>query len=361
MTLIITDADVERLLTMEECIEAMHTAFKDFSTGSAVNRPRVRYLARHSDPGLRYMANVHVGACPSVGVACVRAGSQILRPAGPDNQRRSYENPSNFNWGVVVLYSTETAEPLALMHEFQLSGMRVGATTGAAVRELAPADAATLGLFGTGKQARTAFEAICAVRPIKRVKVHSPSAVHRDDFAREMARQGTEVIAVENPEEVVRGSTVICAATNAMSAVFDGDWLTDGQVVVTTANSDVTNKRSEADPKTFALARQIIVNDWESVIDSDQTELLEPIEKGIVSRDQVLELGDVFSGKSKLDRSGKGILFFKNNSGLAIQFAAAGAILIQKALAEGKCKTIPTEWLGSDLSSYYEKGFRPSP
>lgn len=361
MTLIITDADVERLLSMEECITAMHTAFKDFSNGSAVNRPRVRYLAQHPDPALRYMANVHVGACPSVGVACVRAGSSLLRPAGPGNERRSYETPSGFNWGVVVLYSTETAEPLALMHEFFLSGMRVGATTGAAVRELAPANASTVGLFGTGKQARSAFEAICAVRPIKRVKVHSPSVQHRNDFVKEMARQGTEVVAVENPEEVVRGSDVICAATNAMSAVFDGDWLADGQIVVTTANSDVTNKRSEADTKTFARARQIIVNDWESVLDSDQTELLEPIEKGIVKREQVLELGDVFSGRANLERTGKGVLFFKNNSGLAIQFAAAGAIIIEKALAEGRCRTIPTEWLGSDLSSYYEKGFRPSP
>ncbi|MFM1815526.1 MAG: hypothetical protein RLZ98_2221 [Pseudomonadota bacterium] len=361
MTLIITDADVERLLSMEECIEAMHTAFKDFSNGDAVNRPRVRYLARHSDPKLRYMANVHVGACPSVGIACVRAGSSLLRPASPENQRRSYETPSGFNWGVVVLYSTETAEPLALMHEFYLSGLRVGATTGAAVRELTPKGASTLGLFGTGKQARNAFEAICAVRPITKAKIYSPNEEHKQAFAAEMARQGIEVIAAKNAEEVVRGSDVVCAATNAMSAVFDGDWLTDGQIVVTTSNSDVTNKRSEADPKTFARARQVIVNDWESVIDSDQTELLDPIEKGILSREQVLELGDVMAGKAKVQHDGEGILFFKNNSGLAIQFAAAAGIIIPKAIEEGKCKSIPTEWLGSDLNGYIEKGFRPSP
>ena len=57
----------------------------------------------------------------------------------------------------------------------------------------------------------------------------------------------------------------------------------------------------------------------------------------------------------------KGIIYFKNNSGLAIQFAAAGGIVYQKAIQEGNNKTIPTEWLGSDLSSYYEAGFRPSP
>ena len=50
MTLIITDEDVKRLLPMADCIEAMRVAFRDFAGGIAVNRPRVRYLARHLDP-----------------------------------------------------------------------------------------------------------------------------------------------------------------------------------------------------------------------------------------------------------------------------------------------------------------------
>src|SRR5262249_4276246 len=115
MTIIITDEDVKRLLPMRDCIEAMRVAFRDFASGDAVNRPRMRYLARHPDPARRYMANVHVGAVPSCGMACVRAGSQILRPAGAGNDRRLYENPQPFNWGIVILYSIETAEPLALM------------------------------------------------------------------------------------------------------------------------------------------------------------------------------------------------------------------------------------------------------
>jgi ornithine cyclodeaminase/alanine dehydrogenase-like protein (mu-crystallin family) len=80
---------------------------------------------------------------------------------------------------VVILHSIETAEPLALMHEFQLSGMRVGATTAVAIDQIARADATTLGFFGTGKQARCALEAIQLVRPISRVNVYSPSAAHR--------------------------------------------------------------------------------------------------------------------------------------------------------------------------------------
>jgi ornithine cyclodeaminase/alanine dehydrogenase-like protein (mu-crystallin family) len=148
--------------------------------------------------------------------------------------------------------------------------------------------------------------------------------------------------------------------------VFDGDWLESGQLVVSIANSDVTNKRSEVDRRTYERASAIVINDWESVIDNDQTELLDPLNEGVIRRDQIHELGDLFVGKVKLSQpprgaAGDGIIYFKNNSGLAIQFAAAGGILYGRAMAEGNNKTIPTEWLGSDLSAYYKAGFRPSP
>jgi alanine dehydrogenase len=303
---------------------------------------------------------------PSTGIACVRAGSQIMRPPNAARERRTYENPQAFNWGFVILFSIETAEPLALLHEFHLSGMRVGATTAMAIDEIARPDAQTLGLFGTGKQARSALEAIALVRPIRRVNVYSPSSEHRALFAGDLARDGLAVVPVGDPREAVRGADVICCATTAMNPVFDGDWLEDGQLVVSIANSDVTNKRSEVDRRTYERATCVIVNDWESVIDNDQTELTEPIAAGVISRDNVHELGELLNGKVTVkqksrDEAQKGIVYYKNNSGLAIQFAAAGGTLYRKAMAEGSNKVIPTEWLGSDLSSYYKAGFRPSP
>jgi alanine dehydrogenase len=265
----------------------------------------------------------------------------------------------------VILYSIETAEPLALMHEFHLSGMRVGATTALAVDAIARPEAATLGLFGTGKQARSALEAIAVVRPLRRVNVYSPSAEHRQNFVREMARDGMDVVAVADSRAVVAGADILCCATTAMRPVFEGDWLQDGQLVVSIANSDVTNKRSEVDRRTYERASHIIINDWESVIDNDQTELLDPLEEGVIRKEQIHELGDLLAGRSQLsapaDGRPQGIVYYKNNSGLAIQFAAAGGILYRKAIAEGNNKTIPTEWLGSDLSAYYKAGFRPSP
>ena len=99
------------------------------------------------------------------------------------------------------------------------------------------------------------------------------------------------MIAVADPRAVVAGADIVCCATNAMKAVFDGNWLTHGQLVVSIANSDVTNKRSEVDRRTYERASAVVINDWESVIDNEQTELLDPIENGVIGRDRVHELG----------------------------------------------------------------------
>ncbi len=365
MTVIITDDDVARHLSMGDCIRAMDTAFRDFAAGDAVNLPRARYQARHPDPERKYFANVHVGAVPSAGLACVRAGSQIIKPPSPTNDRRLYENPRPFCWGIVILFDIETAEPLALMHEFHLSGMRVGATSALAVDRIAPKDVKTLGLFGTGKQAGSAFDAMNCVRGFERVVVYSPSAEHRADFvARKRQETGgrIEIVDAASAEAAVRGMDVIVCCTTAMKPVFDGDWLKDGQLVVSIANSDSTNRtRTEVDEATYRKARAIVVNDWESVIDNDQRELLDLMDAGIVSRENIVELGDVVAGKVDVRSGGEGIVYFKNNSGLAIQFAAAGRIVYDRVMAEGTNRQIPTEWLGTDLGPLYAAGFRPSP
>lgn len=352
---------------MRECIDAMRVTFEDFSNGLAVNRPRVRYLARlPDDESKRYWANIHAGAVPSAGVACVRAGSQIKIRNAPASERDfRNENPRPFNWGIVVLYDIRTAEPLAFIHEFELSGMRVGATTGAAVDEIARKDAAVVGMFGTGKQAKAALEAIAAVRPITRVNVFSPNADHRNRFVADMSQQGVEIVPVSDPHAAIHGADIVSCATSAAVPVFEGIWLEEGQLVVSIANSDANHQRHEVDATTIARSSRLVVNDWESVIENKQVELLNLIEDGRVERSRICELGDLFTGKEQIKQppkgQGGGIIYYKNNSGLAIQFAAAGAIVYRKAMAEGRCLSIPTEALGSDLSEYIAAGFNPSP
>ena len=124
------------------------------------------------------------------------------------------------NWSVIILYDLATAEPLAFMHETYLSGFRVGATTGLGVAEMAREDARVLGLYGTGNQAYHNTRAICAVRPIKRVQLFSPSAAHRQAFVERMAGEKVEVVALDDPRQVPVGADVVLCATNTKTPVL---------------------------------------------------------------------------------------------------------------------------------------------
>jgi ornithine cyclodeaminase/alanine dehydrogenase-like protein (mu-crystallin family) len=346
MPLVITDDDAQRLLSIPEAIEAMRVAFRDLAEGHAVNPPRLRYGIDTPDARRRYTANIHAGAVQSFSVACVRAGSNFTVAAN-DPQRKALADPDAPNWTIIVLYDLGTGEPLAFMHESYLSGVRVGATSALAVAEAAHPDASVLGLFGTGAQALPNCRAICAVRPIRRVNVFSPNPAHRRTFVERMAGERVEVVALDDPREVVRGAHVICCATNSKQPVLDGDWLEPGQMVITIANSDVLNTRREVDERTFARASDIIINDWESVTANRQVELLEPLEKGLVKRERVHTLGDLVAGKAKLAGDSGAIVYYKNNTGLAMQFAACGAIIHRKLAAEGTNRTIPLDWFAS--------------
>jgi ornithine cyclodeaminase/alanine dehydrogenase-like protein (mu-crystallin family) len=343
--IVITDADAARLLAIPEAIEAMRVAFRDLSEGRAVNPPRLRYSASTPDVTRRYSANIHAGSVESYAVACVRAGSNFV-PAQPVDGRKVTVS-DDVNWTIIILYDLNSGEPLAFMHETYLSGFRVGATSALAVAELAREDASVLGLYGTGQQAIPGCRAICSVRPIKRVKVYSPNPAHRAAFVKRMAGETFETIAVDDPREVVRGAHIVACATNSKVPVLNGEWLEPGQMVITIANSDVINARHEVDETTFARARHIVINDWDSVGANRQVELTGPIEKGLVRREDVHALGDIVAAKVKLSRKPDDIVFYKNNTGLAMQFAACGAILHRKLLAEGTHRTIPSEWFAS--------------
>lgn len=369
MTLLIQDFQVPELLPMAECIEAMEEAFAQYARGIAVNYPRLRLESETANPAFLYMTNVHVGMVPRYNTSAIRAG-MVRRPREEQHHRVSTgAQHENRNWGVIYLYSLETCQLLAIIHEFTLSGIRVGATTAMAVKHLARGDAAVVGQFGSGKVARADLEGVSLVRPLRRVKVFSPNREHRESYAREMRdRLGLEMTAVEDPREVVWGSDIILCSTNASTPVFDGGWLEAGQTVTTVANSDnnaylrkpAPVKRSEVDETTFVRADAICINDKETVLFDNQRELLEPIERGLFGWEKVHEIGHVVAGDIQVRRRPEDIVYFKANSGMAIQMAAAGAVIYQHALEREMGQQIPTEWFGTDLTPWYEKGYSPS-
>jgi alanine dehydrogenase len=361
--LLISDPEVRQVLKMRDCIDAMDRAFAEEARGIAVNRPRTRYKVPPDLDKPGYMANIIPGAVPSSGVAALRYDSTIVQErvvAG--SKRMDFPSPLKRSWGFVLLFSLQTGEPLALIHDFSLSAVRVGATTGIAHRALAKKTSKIVGIFGSGNEARTNLEAICAVRAIERVKVYSITKEHRDRFAEEMTELlNLEVQPVGSPEAVVKGSDIVMCATNSSQPVFDGNWLEPGQLVTTIANTDGVHRRTEADDGTMLRSDFIVLNSKETAITNQQRELLDLIDQGKFDWDKVCELGQVLIGNHPGRKSDQQIVYYKSNSGVGIQFAAVGALIYEACKKKGLGRELPSEWFGADLSEWMDKGFMPSP
>src|SRR6185312_1979373 len=97
------------------------------------------------------------------------------------------------------------------------------------MKAMARKNSEILGLIGSGGQAKSHYRFMTAVMPIKKVKVFSPNSEHRKTFVEEMTKEtGVAGEPVDSAEEAVRGSDVICSATNSSRPVVKLDWLKPG-------------------------------------------------------------------------------------------------------------------------------------
>lgn len=360
--LLISEDDVNKVLTMPDCIEAMQKAFTELANGAAAYLPRARYRVPPDLDQPGYMANIISGAVPSFGVAALRYESLIVQEhIVNDLKRFDVDHVGNRSWGFVQLFSLESGEPLAIIHDLAVSAMRVGATTGVAHRVLAKKNARSVGLLGSGYQAVRNLEAICCVRNIAQVKIYSPSKEHRESFAKDMAKLlNVDVQPGENARSVIKDMDIVICATNSSEPVFDGNWLEPGQLVTTLNNSDGIHRRTEADSTTMIRADLIVLNSKKTAISNQQHELLGLIDEGKVGWDKVCELGDILAGKRSQRTDDRQLIYYKNNAGVGIQFAAAGAVIYDACRKAHLGRELPTEWFGADVSGWTERGYKPA-
>ena len=135
------------------------------------------------------------------GIFAIRFMSEVIvfdRRADGSWREGQYSVEPDKNCAVVLLFSSENGEPLALLNDNWIQHMRVGGTAGLGTKVLARADAETVCMIGSGGMAQTFLEGVCVVRPIKRVRVHSPSRGNREAYAALMSeRLGITVEAVD--------------------------------------------------------------------------------------------------------------------------------------------------------------------
>ena len=317
MPLLLSEADVKAILTMPMALELVEASFRRLAEGTAVCHPRRRL---HMAPKgiMNYMA-----ASDSAG------GYMGLK---------IYTISPNGVRFVLPLFNARSGEMCALIEADHLGQMRTGAASGVAARVMARADARTVGVIGTGYQARTQLEAVALARKLEIIRAFGRDAARRVKFANDMtARLGAPVVAVPSAEQAVRESDIVITATTASKPVIEGSWLNPGMHI----NAIGANFAEKQELDAEAVGRcDVIAADWVEQSKIEAGDLIQAFGTDLSRWASVREISDIVAGKAPGRTNQNQITLFKSN-GIAIEDVVVAGRIYESAREKGMGREIP--------------------
>ena len=307
----LTEDDVRAVLTMDLALPAVEAAFRKLALDEAENVPRQRC---QTDTAMLHVLPAAAKTLGALGLKVYTTG----------------RFPAQFK---VYLFDAKAGGLTAILEADYLGQVRTGAASGAATKKLARPDARTVGLIGTGKQARTQLEAVCKVRAISEARVYGRDSAKRTAFAAEMgAVCGVEVRPVESAKEAVEGRDIVITATSSREPVLRGEWLAAGAHVNLVGSNFLAS--AEADVAVFRRAGLITIDSK----DQGRTEcgdFVAAMGENVFGWPDVKEFAHVLVNRYPGRTSSDEITVFKS-LGLGVQDIAVAAKVVERAKAEGR-------------------------
>lgn len=349
MALFFHSDDVDQLIPFKEAVQITENALRDLVSPQGVNAPRKRLnLHRNVAEGsFDTVLNIYAGGSASYGA--IGAQVALHRKAIVGNtQKRPPFNPDQTE--LALIYDTDSGSLLGIMahrpRDFTgVADLRTPATSLAGLELFARKDAQRVGIYGSGQQAWATFAGLCELRKIQSAKVYSPTPAHRDGFARKIStKTGVQVKPVDSPELAAEDVDIILCMTNTNVPVIDGSWLQEGQYIISVIGSNIelvksgnlSAPRREIDDGTLRRCDFIVALSKVQAIDSQQGDIYWPVQNGMITWDNVVEISDVLGGKAKGRTDDKQIILYKNQGGQGIVDIALAKKCYELAKRHGK-------------------------
>ncbi len=316
MAIFLRESDIEKLATMKVALEAVEQAFRLQGEQNAENAPRRR--CRIAKGFLHVMSS----SLPTLGYAGLK----------------SYTSVGTTTRFQVHLYSSKDGQLLAVMEADLLGQMRTGAASAVATKYMSRKEASRLGIFGSGSQARTQLEAICAVRPIQNIVVYSRDPQRRADFCKEMtSRLGIGVYPASTPEEAAKEMDIVVTATTSKTPVLLGEWLAKGTHINAIGANHVA--RQELDIEAVRRSACAIVDSVEQA-KLESGDLARAVEAEAFFWEDARELGSVVIGEFPGREEDSEITLFKS-CGIALEDIALAGKIYEAAAKAGIGDPLP--------------------
>lgn len=363
MTLLLNNDDVRRLLTPGNTREALEKAYRELIEGDAVCRPRVDIRIPTRQPGHFYQWGTMEGGSTS-GYFAIRIKSDVVYEQEYQGVRtqEKFAGRRGLYCGLILLTEIETGTPLALINDGYLQHLRVAADSAIGTDIMARRNSQVLGMLGSGGMAHSHLEALLQVRPIKQLRVYSPTPGHRTAFAREAKeRFGIEAVAMDEPRGAYRGADILAACTDSATPVIRGEWLESGMHVISIGGRPDTMAQQRFDVTLrLGTAPAPVGRPEFATADEYLTYMARPDDsfwkqfrlKGrapIVSEHRNVMLADVLQGKTRGRSCDEQITYSERGNIQGAQFFAVAAVAYQEALRQGIGRELPTEWFLQDI------------
>ena len=297
MAVILDYATMDGALSMRDVIDLLERALAHEAAGQTDVSPK--YITEFEGGAMRML----VSADHAAGYLATKAYHSI------DGAGVRY---------VVTLYRLKDGELLAWLDGQLITDLRTGGASGVIARKVPIDGAVTVGIIGSGNQARMQLESLAAVYDISAAMVYSPTAANRESYAREMSNKlGIKVTPVAAAETAVRGHKVVASASSARSKepVLRGEWLVDCKLLCAVGN---TRKQfAEVDVECFRRAALVVADSPHA--QHEAGDLIQAAQAGALPAAKLTTLAQVVTGATPLPA--QGMIAFKS-VGTALQDVA---------------------------------------
>ena len=315
---LITRSEVERLLDMRSCIEAVENAFRMRAQGQSIP---TGILGLHAERGgIHIKAALLPGSDTSHGCFATKINANF--PANP------VTNGLPTIQGLLILNDATTGAPLAVMDSAAITVLRTAAATAVAARHLSRPDASTVAIVGCGAQALAQLSALQYVRKITSAVAYDITLELARSFAESAsAKLKIPVSASTDLRQATRNSDIVVTCTTARRAFLGLDDIREGAFVAA-VGADSEHK-SEIEPALLRAAAVVTDNTSQC---SSIGDLHHAIEVGIMSAADVrAELGEVVADPTRGRRNASEVMIF-DSTGVAFQDVVSASLVYEAAI-----------------------------
>lgn len=315
--LVISGADVHRLISIGDCIEVVKRAMRRVSAGGAQLPLRIGAML----PGESGV----IAAMPGYLDEPLSAGAKLIAVIRSNSQRGL-----SSHMGVVVLFDPEDGTPLAVIEASSITAMRTAAASAVATDALARSDATDLAMLGAGEQAAAHLRAIGHVRKLRTVHLWNRSIEKARQFA-ERERHSTDArIEVHGSvEHAVATASIVCTTTSARDPILLGKHIRPGTHVNLVGASSADAR--EADDAVVMRSRFFV--DYRASALAQAGELRSAM--GALAAQHIAgEIGEVLNGALP-GRTDSAQLTVYKSLGIAAQDLAVARVVLDRASSAG--------------------------